>query len=108
MMPLPLQSLVYTREVWLGGRLLESVSNNDQLIRKISEVAETVAEQKAAEVAVAHAHEVVESAEVEKSSEMSSLLLDSAETNERLVYIVGAVASGIGILSSVLVYFLAG
>lgn len=92
----------------LGGRLLESVSNNDQLIRKISEVAETVAEQKAAEVAVAHAHEVVESAEVEKSSEMSSLLLDSAETNERLVYIVGAVASGIGILSSVLVYFLAG
>ena len=92
----------------LADRLVESVPDNDQVIRRISEVAETVAEHKAVEVAVAHAQEVVESSEVEKTSEMSSLLLNSAESNERLVYIVGTVAAGIGVLSSVLVYFLAG
>jgi len=92
----------------LSGRLVETVPDNDQFIRKISQVAETVAEHKAAEVAVTHAQEIMADAEEEKSGEMSSLLLDSAETNERLVYIVGAVAAAVGVLSSVAVYFLAG
>jgi hypothetical protein len=92
----------------LSDQLMESVPGNDRLIRKLSEVAETVAEHKAAEVAVTHTQEIVESAEAEKSSEMSNFVLDSAESNERRVYIVGAIAAGIGVLSSVLVYFLTG
>ena len=91
----------------LGDRLAVGIPDNPQLIRKISDLAETAAEHKAAEVATSHAREFLNNSAEDKASELTTLVGDSTASTKRLIYVVGAVAAGIGILSSLVVLFLA-
>ena len=90
----------------LSERLVQELPANDQLIRRLSETAETIAEHKAEEVATARAQAIAESAAEEKTGEVSEFLLDSAESSERRMYILAAAAAGVGILSSIVMYLL--
>ncbi len=90
----------------LGGRLVQELPANDRLIRKLSATAEAIAEHKAEEVASARAQAIAETAATEKTDEVSEFLLDTAQGSERRMYILAAAAAGVGILSSVVMYFL--
>lgn len=90
----------------MSDRLSREIPNNDQLIRRISETAETIAEHKAEEVARTHSREIAESTATEKASEVTDSLIGSAEKAVKSMYTLAGGAAAIGVLAAVLVFFL--
>lgn len=101
-----LHDLLELRIGELSDRLVEELPANDRLIRKLSEIAEAVAEQKAEQVASTRAQEIAEYAAGEKTDEVSEFLLDTAENSQRRMYLLAGAAAGVGILSSLIMYLL--
>ncbi len=91
----------------LYERLVEEMPQTPQFLRQVSGLAEATAEHTAAKIAKSHARQVAEDSTEEKTGEMAEYLMSAAEdTNKRMVLLAGG-AAVIGVLSSVLVYFLA-
>ncbi len=88
-------------------QLIQEIADSPQLLRRLSETAETAAEHKAMEVASAHAQQIAEDSAEEKAGEMSNFLLQAAADNNKRMMMLATAAAGIGVLSSVIVYFLA-
>jgi CheY-like chemotaxis protein len=92
----------------LSDRLTETLPDNPSLVRKISDLAETAAEQKAAEIATFHAREAVESSSLDQAGELSDLLMSTAEATQKRMVLLATGAAVVGVLSSLAVYFLLG
>jgi DNA-binding response OmpR family regulator len=90
----------------LSDRLMEEVTDNPQLIRRISERAETAAEQRASEVAVAQAQAIAETSAAATAGEVTDSLIHSAQSAVQRMYWMAGLAAGAGILSSLIVFLL--
>ena len=90
----------------LKERLLREIPANNSLIRRLGEMAETAAEQKASEVASAKAHEVALIAASERAGEVADSLTAAAHQALGRINLLVAAAAGVGVLAALLVYFL--
>jgi len=90
----------------LSSRLAEELSHHPQLVRRLSEMAETAAEHKAAEIARSHAREIAESSVEARAGEVTDLLIHSTRSAMGRMYLMAGLAAAAGILSSLVVFFL--
>jgi CheY-like chemotaxis protein len=90
----------------ISQQLLREIPSNNHFIRTIAEIAETSAEQKAVEIATAHAHDIAISAAEERAGEVTDTLIHSAETAVRRMYVMAGLAAASGIGAAAAVYFL--
>jgi CheY-like chemotaxis protein len=89
-----------------GNQLAEELSRQPQLVRRLSELAETAAEQKAAEIAQSNAREITESFLETRASEVADSLVRSGQSAMGRMYLLAGLAAAAGVLSSLAVYFL--
>jgi len=90
----------------LNTRLAEELSQHPQLVRRLSEMAETAAERKATETARSHAQAIAESAVETKIGEVANSLIRSTQGTMGRMYLMAGLAAAAGVLSSLVVFFL--
>jgi CheY-like chemotaxis protein len=87
-------------------RLVEDLSQHARFTRLVSEVAGSIAEQKAMEIATTHARSIAATSAEERAGEVTDFLMSSAKSANRRMYLLAGFAAALGMLSSALVYFM--
>ncbi len=95
-----------TRVEEILDRLVEDLSQHARFTRLVSEVAGSIAEQKAMEIATTHARSIAATSAEERAGEVTDFLMSSARSANRRMYLLAGFAAALGMLSSALVYFM--
>jgi CheY-like chemotaxis protein len=90
----------------VAEKLLNDIPNNSQLLRRVSDAAETAAEQKAIEIAGSQARDIAINAAEQRAGEVTDSLIHTAKAAVGRMYLLAALAAIAGIGAAAVVYVL--